>query len=143
VTGRIRVLAVAVCVDGGRVLVERGYERAGDRRFYRAIGGGVEFGERAADALVREWREELDLTLADVRLLGVVENLFTYEGVQGHEVVFVYLGRVVESWVYARDAFERTEADGLCHEAVWVPIADLAAGDVPLYPNGIVPLLGV
>ena len=139
---RIRVLAVAVCVARGRVLVERGHERTTGRHFYRAIGGGIELGERATEALAREWREEYDLTLADVRVLGVVENLFTYEGRPGHEIVFVHVARVVEPWVHERDAFETTEADGLRHEAVWVPLAELEAGDVPLYPEGILDMLG-
>jgi ADP-ribose pyrophosphatase YjhB (NUDIX family) len=138
----IRALAVAVPVARGRVLVERGHERATGRRFYRAIGGGIEFGERAIEALEREWREEYDLTLADVRLLGVAENFFTYEGRPGHEIVFVHAARVVEPWVHERDAFETTEPDGLRHEAVWVPFGELASGGVPLHPEGILAMLG-
>jgi len=44
--------------------------------FLRLPGGGIEPGERAAQAAVREVREEVDATLVEPRLLGVVENLF-------------------------------------------------------------------
>ena len=54
----IRPLALAVFRDGPRILVED--NAAWDRRdwFYRPPGGGVEFGERAIDAVRREMREE-------------------------------------------------------------------------------------
>ena len=137
----IGVKAVAVCVHAGRVLVERGVDRAAASGFYRAIGGSVEFGERAVDAVVREWSEEYGLTLREPRLLGVVENVFTYEGRPGHEVVFVFQARIAEEAVYARDALEGVDPDGRVHHAVWVPLADLAGDGVPLHPAGLLDLL--
>jgi 8-oxo-dGTP pyrophosphatase MutT (NUDIX family) len=138
----IRARAVAVCRHGGRVLVERGYDRVAAHRFYRAIGGHIEFGERAADAAAREWREEYGLTLQDLRPLGVVENLFTYEGRPGHEIVFALEARVAEREVYERDEVIGVDTNGKRHEGVWVPLADLAAaGAIPLLPNGLLALL--
>jgi 8-oxo-dGTP pyrophosphatase MutT (NUDIX family) len=138
---RIRTLAVADCVDGGRALVERGHDRVAGRPFHRAIGGAIEFGERAAAAAAREWREELGLTLADVRLLGVLENLFTYEGRPGHEVVFVHRARIVEPHACAQDVLVAVEPSGLRHEAVWLPLDTLRDGPVPLVPAGLATLL--
>ena len=123
------------------MLVERGYDRVAGSRFYRAIGGHIDFGERAAQTVVREWREEYGLTLADVRPLGVLENLFTYEGRPGHEIVFAFQARVVEPQVYQRDEFEGIDPDGNRHEAVWVSLHDLATGDIPLSPAGLLELL--
>lgn len=137
----IRAKAVAVCLHQGRVLVERGYDRVAGSRFYRPIGGHIDFGERAADAVAREWDEEYGLALADVRLLGVLENLFTYEGRPGHEIVFVFQARVADSGVYARDELVAVDTDGKPHEAVWIPLAELAHGDVPLSPDGLLALL--
>jgi ADP-ribose pyrophosphatase YjhB (NUDIX family) len=138
---QIRTLAVAVCMDGDRALVECGRDRVAGRSYYRAIGGGVEFGERAAEAVAREWREELGLTLTELRPLGVLENLFSYEGRPGHEIVFAYRGRVVEARAYAQDAFTSVDPSGLRHEAVWVPLDALRQGTVPLYPDGLTALL--
>jgi ADP-ribose pyrophosphatase YjhB (NUDIX family) len=137
----IGVKAVAVLRQEGRVLVERGYDRVAGSRFYRAIGGHVDFGERAADAVAREWREEYGLEVRELRLLGVVENLFTYEGRRGHEVVFAFEGRVADPDVYARDEFDGVDPDGRRHEAVWVSMADLEDGAVPLSPDGLLALL--
>lgn len=139
--GEIRAKAVAVCRHQGRVLVERGYDRVAGSRFYRPIGGHIDFGERAADALAREWDEEYGLALADVRLLGVVENVFTYEARPGHEIVFVFQARVADQEVYARGEVVGVDTDGKRHEAVWIPLAELAEGDVPLSPAGLLALL--
>lgn len=127
--------------NAGRVLVERGYDRVAESRFYRAIGGHIDFGERAAQTVAREWREEYGLTLVDVRLLGVLENVFTYEGQPGHEIVFAFEARAVEPQVYQPDEFEGIDPDGKRHEAVWVSLDDLAAGGIPLTPAGLLELL--
>jgi GrpB-like predicted nucleotidyltransferase (UPF0157 family)/ADP-ribose pyrophosphatase YjhB (NUDIX family) len=137
----IRAKAVAVCRHQGRVLVERGYDRVAGSRFYRPIGGHIDLGERAADAVAREWDEEYGLALTDVRLLGVLENVFTYEGRRGHEIVFVFEARVADREVYAQDEVVGVDTDGKRHEAVWVPLAELAQGDVPLAPDGLLALL--
>ena len=138
---RIRVVAGAIVRADGRLLVERGRDEAGGVDFYRVIGGGVEFGESAEDAVVREWREEYGLTLSVDAQAGVLENRFTYEGQPGHEIVFVFAGSVAESWVTERDAFTSTDEQGALHEAVWVPVAELRGGAVPLYPLGVLDLL--
>jgi 8-oxo-dGTP pyrophosphatase MutT (NUDIX family) len=138
---QVRAKAVAVVRSGARVLVERGYGRSDDSRFYRAIGGHIEFGERAAQTVVREWSEEYGLTLRNVRLLGVLENFFTYEGRPGHEIVFAFEARVVEPEAYRQDEFEGIDPDGRRHEAVWVSMEDLAGGGIPLTPVGLLELL--
>ena len=140
-TPQIRTLAVAVCTDGDRVLVERGRDHVAGQSYYRAIGGGVEFGERAAEAVVREWREEFGLTLTEVRPLGVLESLFSYEGRPGHEIVFAYHARILEARAYAQDAFTSVDPSGLRHEAAWVPLDALRQGSVPLFPDGLTALL--
>ena len=137
----IRTVALAVCRDGDRILVERGYDHVRDEHFLRAIGGGVEFGERAVDALAREWREELGLELEAPALLGVMENLFTSNGRAGHEVVFVFEARLADARVYGRDEFTSTEPDGSRHVAVWVPLDELRHGPTPFKPAGLLDLL--
>jgi len=138
----IRTIALAVCHDGrGRILVERGYDRVRGEPFLRAIGGGVEFGERAADALAREWREELGLSLESPRLLGVIENLFTHDGRAGHEVAFVFAARVAEAWAYERDEITTTEPNGLRHDALWVPLEELRNSPLRFAPAGLLDLV--
>ena len=138
---RIRVVAGALVHAGGRLLVERGRDEARGEDFYRVIGGGVEFGESAEDAVVREWREEYGLTLSVVARLGVLENRFTYEGRPGHEIVFVFAATVAEAWATKREAFTCTDEQGALHEAAWMPVAELRIGAIPLYPLGVLDLL--
>jgi len=140
-TDTIRTVALAVCHHRGRILVERGYDRVRDEHFLRAIGGGVEFGERAVDALAREWREELGLELEAPTLLGVIENRFTSNGRAGHEVAFVYSARLADPAACARDELVATEPDGTRHVAVWVPLEELRRGPTPFKPAGLLDLL--
>ena len=86
----IRNIAVGLPRKGEHVLALEGYDKVRGLNFYRAIGGGIEFGETAEAALRREFREELDCELDRVELLGVIENIFEYEGLPGHEIAHVF-----------------------------------------------------
>lgn len=141
-TKPVRVVALGICRRDGRILVERGYDRARDEHYLRAIGGGVEFGERAAEALAREWREELGLELEVGGLIGIVENLYSYQGVPGHEVCLVFSARLMDEAVYDLDAFECVEPSGMRHATLWVPLDELRGGAIPFYPRGLLELLG-
>ena len=136
---RIRVLAICVFLHKRRILVARGYDSAKCEHFLRPIGGEVEFGESSVHALAREVREELGLELQDAALLGVLENVFSYDGRPGHEVVFVYDAAFVDATTYARDELP-------LHEDVWDGAARWIELDVapsePVYPQGLFELLG-
>ncbi len=54
---------------------------------YRPPGGSVEFGELSGDALLREFYEELDVKVEIQRFMGTVENIYTHDGLQGHEII--------------------------------------------------------
>lgn len=54
------------------------------------LGGGIEFGETGKDALKREFMEELGVEINVKKRLGVLENLFTFENQQGHEICLLY-----------------------------------------------------
>ena len=136
---RIRVLAISVFQHEGRILVARGYDSTKSEYFLRPIGGEVEFGESSRDALIREVREELDLELRGAALLGVLENVFSYDGEPGHEVVFVYDAAFADATVYARDELPLNEEvwDGA---ARWIDLDALPRE--PIYPEGLLELLG-
>lgn len=55
----IRTVAIGLFRNGNRILVSDGLDPATGRPHCRPLGGSVEFGELAANALVREIREEL------------------------------------------------------------------------------------
>jgi ADP-ribose pyrophosphatase YjhB (NUDIX family) len=135
----IKVKAFAVLLDASRhrhlVWVGRD-ETKQPATFHRLLGGHVEFGEHSADAVVREIAEELHTELADVTLLGTIENRFTYAGTPGHEVVFVYAATVADGVVPDEGGWFD---DGGPIRVEWRPV-DVRT-DVPLYPDGTASLI--
>src|SRR4029077_20578498 len=99
--GTIRVKAfVVVRRPDGSMLVGENTDPTTGVLFHRPLGGSVEFGERAVDAIVREIREELGCGLVEPVLLGVIENRFSYDGEPGHDVVFVFEGALDDPDIY-------------------------------------------
>jgi ADP-ribose pyrophosphatase YjhB (NUDIX family) len=76
--------------DEDRVLLARMRDPSDGTTFLRPLGGGIDVGELATDAARREIREELGRDLRRIRHLGVLENVFTYDGMNGHEICFVF-----------------------------------------------------
>ena len=138
-----RIRPLALCLfrrDDGAILVAPGYDPVKQQRFYRPIGGEIEFGERAEDAVRREVREELGAEIDDPRLLAVFENLFVFLGQPGHELVWLFEARFRDPSFYARDVLEADEG-GSKFEVRWVPLDVFVKGEVPLYPDGLLELL--
>lgn len=138
----IRVKAFAVLRNhaGTHHAVLRGYDPGKNQEFHRLLGGGIELGERSEMAVTREIAEELDATLLEPQLLGVVENIFEFDGERGHEVVFVYAGRLADGDHVPPEG--GTYADnGVPMRVEWRPLDDRGL-DLPLYPDGVRGLLG-
>jgi ADP-ribose pyrophosphatase YjhB (NUDIX family) len=138
---RIEVVALGAFRKGDRILVYEGRDGATRERFHRLVGGRIEAGERAADALAREVDEELGLEIEAPLLLGVLENLFTYEGRARHEIVFVFDARFRDLATYARQSLRGVEADGTAIDAGWRRLGDFDAHEWPLVPAGLLELL--
>lgn len=126
--------------DDGCILVAPGYDHVKDERFYRPLGGGIDFGERAADAARREIREELGAEVDGLRLLAVFENIFTYRGEPGHELIWLYEAHFTDDSLYRRDVLTADEG-GTAFEVEWVPLSRFGDGRTPLYPEGLLDLL--
>lgn len=138
---RIRPLAICVFRRGRRILVAEGYDPTKKELFHRPLGGAIHFGERSAEALRREVREELGAEVRNMRFLGVLENLFTFDGEAGHEVVFVFDARFRNRALYSRRRLTGRESDGVPFRAVWRDIEVSQDGLPPLYPDGLLELL--
>ena len=134
-----RPVALAVIRDGDELLLMEGRDDVKGETFYRPLGGTVEFGERAADAVARELMEEIEATVTDTRLLGVIENTFTYQGKAGHEIDFIFAVSVRDV-ARLRTAIVAYEADGSTITCVWKRLGDLRAG-ARLYPPGLLALI--
>ncbi len=144
--GKLRVLAMCVFRRDDKIFVSQGHDSQKDQTFYRAIGGAVEFGERAVDALVREVQEELEAPIQDLEYLGTLENIFVYEGRHGHEICMIFDGRFVEEWRNADDyvtqGTDDTEhGEEILYTARWIPLDEFRQGNLRLYPKGLLELL--
>ncbi|GLI26214.1 NUDIX hydrolase [Agromyces rhizosphaerae] len=132
----IRNIAVGLPVRDGHVLVLDGNDSVKGLAFHRAIGGGIEFGETAEEALRREFVEELGVALGRVELLEVVENIFTYEGTPGHEIAHVFAVESAEIDAIPLDARLHVLDQG--SPIRWVPIRETPD---PFFPHGVAELL--
>jgi ADP-ribose pyrophosphatase YjhB (NUDIX family) len=99
--------------------------------FHRLIGGSVELGETHRGAIQREVDEELGATIHQLRAVAAVENIFRIDGVLGHEIVFLYTGRLDPS--PAETGATLTESDGSVVPVARRPIDD-ADEPLPLFP---------
>jgi len=138
--GRIRPVAICVVRNGDRILLEHGFDSVKNEHFYRPPGGGIEFGERAMDAVRREFREELGAELTNLRLVHVMENLFQYEGEHAHEIVFVFEACFQDPRLNKREEFTIEEAN-IRSRASWMSLPELKATNWPLYPEGLLEVL--
>lgn len=129
----MRPVAFCLLEHDNRLLLQEFWHEHENYTFYRPPGGGIEHGERAAEAMRRELREELDARVSEPEFITVLENIFDYGGVTKHEIVFLYRATVLDARVTA--ATEVILTDELPQRAVWVPLQRLQADDFILYPS--------
>ena len=137
---QIRALALCIFHSGGRILVNETYDPIKNQKYCRPLGGGIKFGETSEDAIVREIREELGAEITNLRMIGTLENIFTYRGKQHHEIVQVYDGEFTERKLYELPGVPGTESDGTGFEANWRDMSYFSTS-VLLVPNGLPELL--
>jgi 8-oxo-dGTP pyrophosphatase MutT (NUDIX family) len=138
----VRPLAICVFSRNGRILVAEGYDPIKGETFYRPLGGGIEFGEYSAQTLERELREELGAEIEDLRYLGTLENIFTFNGEMGHEIVLVYDGAFVDNSLYSSEGLTGYNAEvDERFDVVWIALDALSESTPPLYPDGLLELL--
>ena len=136
----IKPKAMAVFRRGKEILVNEVRESDGRLVGFRIPGGHVEFAEYSKDTITREIREELKAEIVGVHLLGVLENVFTYLGQTGHEVIFVYGARFADEALYTQDSLQAVEDNGTVFELVWHDPQSLPEG-AALYPDGLLDLI--
>ena len=132
-----KIVVKAMCVvgrNGKEVLAGIGRDDVKGEDFGRIIGGKVEFRETAEFALRREFQEELNTELEDLFFIKMFENIFTYNGQPGHEIVFVYKGSLADKTLYQKDLI-RVEDGGKEFDVRWVPLEDVYLGKLKLYPE--------
>ena len=139
---QIRPIALCVFRKNNRILVFEGYDPSEKKTFYRPLGGGIDFGERSEDTVRREIREEINAEVGELHFLGTLENIFSFDGKLGHEIVQIYDGMLEESGLYEQAVIIGHEADvDEPFKAMWKDLSEFGEGKSILYPDGLFELL--
>jgi ADP-ribose pyrophosphatase YjhB (NUDIX family) len=109
----------------------------GSVKGWRPVGGSIEFGERAADALRREFMEELGEEIGRLRQLCVLENLYVHCGEPGHEIMFVFNATFASRAAYQREKYDFVDG-GIRNEVTWVNSAEFLEGSQQLLPAALI-----
>jgi 8-oxo-dGTP pyrophosphatase MutT (NUDIX family) len=139
--GIVRAIAICVLRCGGKIFVFEGQDHKKGETFYRPLGGTIEFGEHSAQTVARELSEEIDAEVTNLRFIGALENIFTHEGLPGHEIIMVYEGEFADTALYHRESVMGQEDDGGQFKALWMRLDDFQSGKFPLYPTGLLELI--
>lgn len=131
---KIRILALGLIRNGERTFLSQGYDPVKQQTFYRALGGGVDFGESSYAALKREFIEELQAELTNIKYLGCIENLFTFNGQQGHELIQLYQCDFVDQKFYQLEQMEFVEGE-YKKTALWMDIKQCKSGELRIVPE--------
>ena len=134
-----RPVALCLFTNNGRLLAAKGTDSVKQTEFYRPLGGMIEFGEYGIDAVQREIMEETGQKIKNVKYLGTLENIFTYEGKSGHEIVLMYDAEFLDKSIYEKEYIDIVEVDWC--KAIWVNIEDCIGRKITIYPDGIGELL--
>lgn len=119
----------AVIINNNKILAQKNTKT----REYYLVGGRVKFEESTQDALTRELKEELGITVTDFKLLWINEAFFIEENKKFHEICMYYFVDISET------KFDRFEDDFQIQEGnrintyEWLDIDSL--DDVTLYPQ--------
>ncbi|WP_372593422.1 NUDIX hydrolase [Actinotalea sp.] len=137
---------VVVIDELDRVLMLRAHD-LGDpgRSWWFTVGGGIDVGEDARDAAVREAAEEVGLTLHRDALIGPVllrSAVFDFALAHCRQDETFFLARVhgrldVGSDRSAWTAIEHETVD----EVRWLTVEEIATAPIQVYPEGLAELL--
>jgi 8-oxo-dGTP pyrophosphatase MutT (NUDIX family) len=116
---KINVKAFCVFHNETRILVFDAFDTTDNLPYYRPLGGSVEPGETSKEAIKREILEELGEEIKNVKLLGVLEEIFIHEGTSAHEVIFIFDAEFVDKRVYDRPSMVAKESDGTLLNVSW------------------------
>jgi ADP-ribose pyrophosphatase YjhB (NUDIX family) len=132
----VRAISVGIIRRGDELLLMAVRADDGAVKGWRPLGGTIEFGERAAATLEREFAEELGLAIAKPKLLSVLENLYTHHDAPGHEIVFVFEARLTDEAAYHRESFAFDDG-GVRNEVRWIALARFRSDQERLFPAGL------
>ena len=130
----IRPIVLGLAIKDNKLLVSEGYDKAKNQKFYRCLGGGIEFLETSTEALKREFLEEINSNISVNNFLGFSENIFTYQGKNAHELVFYYDITIPENQY--KENYIINDDHGQS-KAMWIDINEFKNKNKILYPEEV------
>ena len=102
--------------------------------YYYSVGGGVQMGEKAEEAVVREVFEETGILYEIDRLAVIHENFFTdssefFKDLNCHEISLYFLMKAKGNQDLNSDSYTQ----GIRENMVWIPIDEL--DNYTVYPT--------
>ncbi len=138
---KIRVKAICLFQQDDYIFVSRAKDSIKNDYYYRPVGGNVEFSEYTKDTIVREIKEELNTEIENVELIKIIENIFVCDGMNGHEIVFLYKADFKDKSFYEKKVYQIIEdkyEEYIATEkfdAGWYKISDFKSGKLRLVPE--------
>ncbi len=129
-----------------RVLLIRGHDLdQPERSWWFVVGGGIDEGESALDAAVREVREETGIELAADEVLGPVftrSAIFDFFREHCRQDEEIFLARVPSSSFVVEDRSRWTTLEqDVIDELRWWTLAELALVEIEVFPEGLATLV--
>jgi 8-oxo-dGTP pyrophosphatase MutT (NUDIX family) len=137
-----RAARVILLDEDDRVLLMRGHDvDQPERSWWFTVGGGIDAGEDAAHAAVRELREETGIALAVHDLVGPVftrSAIFDFYAAHCRQDEELFLARVPAAAFAGTDRAGWTPIElDVIDELRWWSLDDLARVDIEVFPENL------
>ena len=133
----IQCVSLGLISNKSDILVYQVTDHVSNNSFFRLIGGHIEFGETAIEALKREFKEEIDQEIININSIGVFENIFFYKGKEQHEFVSLFSCDFLNKEMYKKKEIIGHEGPSRTFNAHWMHIDQFKNNHKILYPDQI------
>ena len=137
----IRFVVFGIFTHQDRFLLYKEKDIFNGEEFYRPLGGGVEFNELGKEALKREIFEEIGEKITNIEELGLLENIFNFEGQHRHEIYKAFYADFINYDVYSKKEIVGLESNGIRFVSKWIDIDTILDDQFILYPRGLKELI--
>ena len=138
----IRPKVIGIAQHQNNLLVCEVLDDQGNLKGWCPLGGGIEFGETAAEALKREIFEELECSIHISGDPITYENIFEHHGFKGHEIILAFSIDFNNPEIYEKKRFQIREDKGTLHWVEWVEIERFYSEKEILFPEALLSKLG-
>ena len=138
---KIQCVVHGLSVHNSKVLVYSVEDKIDKKKFFRLIGGHIEFSEAASEALIREFKEEINQKIKIVKELDIFENIFFYNGKNCHEFVTLLEIEFLNKEIYDQDNIVGNEGPNRTFNARWIPVSEFKDKNRTLFPPQVLDYL--